>query len=201
MSKKDLFLDYLKKNPQLFVSSDELATLLKVTPRTIRNYVQDTNTKYPEVIETSKEGYRINLTKFYWNYVGSDRNVIYQRRFYILRRLINSFDRGLDIYDLADTLYISESTVKADILSWSPKLNENSIKIRFSGGRASLVGDEKIKRHLILNLLDESSFQKFDISSEVQNVLGPKIKLKDLVDLIQSISVNRGVELNRLLFC
>lgn len=65
MSKKDLFLDYLKKNPQLFVSSDELATLLKVTPRTIRNYVQDTNTKYPEVIETSKEGYRINLTKFY----------------------------------------------------------------------------------------------------------------------------------------
>lgn len=45
-----------------WISAKELATMLNVSERTIRNYIARTNKSHDNLIETSRNGYKITVS-------------------------------------------------------------------------------------------------------------------------------------------
>ncbi|WP_312473672.1 PTS sugar transporter subunit IIA [Neobacillus sp.] len=200
MSKTDMLLDYLKKHSSKdFISAKTLADLLGVTDRTIRHYVKSINDEQPNLIESSRVGYRISdhtakVVKHLEN-----ANHIDNRRFYILRRLIKSSDRGLDLFDLADTLYISDATIRADMNYLNRLVTKNGLQIIQQNNRYVLTGDEKSRRKVMIDLIDFSKPTKTSIDEEVQKLLGD-VSLQELMKLSKNSFEKYSVHPNTYFF-
>ncbi|MGM0239947.1 lichenan operon transcriptional antiterminator [Enterococcus sp. AZ103] len=178
LDKELALLRYLKRNTGVRITSRKLAEYLDVSTRTIRNYIKRINENEPNLIISDSNGYQINLEK---NYKDIDSNNIEsQRKIYILRRLIKNVHRGLDLYDLADSLYISESTLKSTINSINKDIKQWNVTIKSRDFKIYIDGNQYAIRHLLLNILNQSSVENFSLSHEIQEILGPNIKLDDL---------------------
>lgn len=183
MNKTEMLLDYLKSHSgEDFISAKTLAELLGVTDRTIRHYVKSINDEQSNLIESSRTGYKLsdNTTNIVKHIDNS--NHIDNRRFYILRRLIKSSDRGLDLFDLADTLYISDATIRADIANLNRLVTKHGLQIIQHNNRYILTGDEKSRRKLMIDLIDFSKPTKTSLEEEVQKLLG-NVSLQELMKI------------------
>ncbi|GGE27632.1 hypothetical protein GCM10011391_02590 [Pullulanibacillus camelliae] len=183
MNKTDMLLEYLKRHStEGFISAKTLAELLGVTDRTIRHYIKVINNEQPNVIESSRAGYRLRdkTTKVVKRLENT--NHIDNRRFYILRRLIKSSDRGLDLFDLADTLYISDATVRADIAYLNHLVTKYGLQIVQQNNRYVLIGDEKTLRKLMIDLIGFSKQTKVSFEEEVQKLL-KGVSLQELMKI------------------
>lgn len=103
-----------------WVKGSDLAKLLDVTDRTIRNDIISINRFYEKdiIISVKGKGYR-------YNDFGKESNTDYitdigvlttiERWVYIVKKLI-VFKDGINLFDLAEELFISESTLQNDII-------------------------------------------------------------------------------------
>lgn len=103
-----------------WVKGSDLAKLLDVTDRTIRNDIISINMFYEKdiIISVKGKGYR-------YNDFGKESNTDYitdigvlttiERWVYIVKKLI-VFKDGINLFDLAEELFISESTLQNDII-------------------------------------------------------------------------------------
>lgn len=95
------------------ISGKELAARLGVSPRTVRNEICNINELQPDLILAIKsKGYirNKNLEATEDNEILSEENM--ERQFDILKRLMKE---DLNLYDLADELFISETKLLKDI--------------------------------------------------------------------------------------
>jgi len=95
------------------MSGKELANALKVTPRSIKNYVHEINGLYGKsIIASSRNGYELHT-----NTVSSllAPQTQEERSFYIIKQLMLHHHSGLNVFDLSDMLCVSYSTVKTVI--------------------------------------------------------------------------------------
>lgn len=183
MDKRLVLLDFLKKQEkEKYISAKMLANVLNVTDRTVRHYVKEINAKNPQSIESSREGYRMSQHFLVSSTEGAAGNPVDTRRFYILRRLIKSSERGLDLFDLADTLYLSDATVRADMAYLNRLVTTHNLQIVQKSNRYKLTGDEKGRKKLMINLIDFSKPTKTSLEEEVQKFLG-EISLVELMQL------------------
>ncbi|MES1043839.1 PRD domain-containing protein [Heyndrickxia oleronia] len=198
MNKTDMLLDYLKRHSgNEFISAKTLAESLGVTDRTIRHYVKSINEKQPNLIESSRVGYRLsNMATIQYPETNDHMD---NRRFYILRRLIKSSDRGLDLFDLADTLYVSDATIRSDIMNLNRLVTTHNLQIIQQNNRYVLTGDEKSRRKLMIDLIDFSKPTKTSIEEEVQRFLGP-ISLQELMELSKNSFDKHSIHPNTYFF-
>ncbi|MBU8568640.1 PRD domain-containing protein [Virgibacillus pantothenticus] len=184
MNNIEILLDYLRKQAgEHYVSSRTLAEALNVSDRTVRNYVKAINEKHPNLIESSRSGYRIGEEEN--RQVHKDTNSTSHaksRRFYILRRLIKRSERGLDLFDLADTLYVSDATIRSDMAQLNQLVNKHGLQITQHHHRYLLKGNEKSRRKLMIDLIDYSKPTSTSLEEEIQMFLGD-ISLQALMKL------------------
>ena len=200
MNKTDMLLDYLKKHSgKDFISAKTLADSLGVTDRTIRHYVKSINEKQPNLIESSRVGYRLSSNTSKVVKYPENNDHMDNRRFYILRRLIKSSDRGLDLFDLADTLYVSDATIRSDMIYLNRYVTKHGIQIIQQHNRYVLTGDEKSRRKLMMDLIDFSKPTTTSLEEEVQRFLG-KISLHELMKLSRTIFEKYHVHPNTYFF-
>ncbi|WP_167628477.1 BglG family transcription antiterminator [Listeria valentina] len=154
MPNKERLVAYLKKiSGARFVSARELAEVLGVTDRTIRNYVKTVNAGSAPLIETSREGYRLFVQNKDVQTTDLVEQSIDGRRFYILRRLFKNADRGIDVLDMADTLYVSDASIRADLAALRNLAGKYDLIIRQRQGRFILEGKDRNKRRLMVQLV------------------------------------------------
>lgn len=180
MTKSEALMSYLRKQESgNFVSAKKLANMLGVTDRTIRSYIRKINAEDPLLIESSREGYRINLFKK-THEVSSENNSLNNRRFHVLRRLFKSRDRGTELFDLADSLYVSDATIRSDLAALSLMAKKYELKISQTASRFILTGTEKKKRDLMVDLIKEQNTQGTSFKEDIQKFLGD-LNLKSVV--------------------
>lgn len=102
-------LAYLHKQENKWVTSNELAAFCECTTRTIRNNIYKINEVTPNLINSTKQGYQINLNIPFEFQSESD---VTERKSKLLLELIKNSTKGVDLFELADILYISEVTLK-----------------------------------------------------------------------------------------
>ena len=138
-----------------WVTSTYLSEIFNLSRRTIRNYVSKINAKNTQVlIESSNKGYRVNSNAASLLKISGDERIEtpLARVNFILRKLINS-KNAVDFFDLAEELYISESTLSKDIKQVKKLIKDFSLKMTRKGNIISIEGNERNKRKLIYHLL------------------------------------------------
>ena len=147
-------LGYLAKTER-WVSAGELADQLGVTTRSVRNYVTAVreNARPPVTIESSGDGYRIDSVS-YADYRRDTRALSPEPdsprdRVYHLVRQLGNAPSGLDVHDLADALFVSESTIESDLRKIKARLDDANLALSRRGSIVRLAGAEEDFRRLL----------------------------------------------------
>jgi lichenan operon transcriptional antiterminator len=164
--KYERLLDYLVQSDG-WVTAGELADQLGVTTRSVRSYVTAAKAAaHPlPIIAASTSGYRLNR-EAYATFAAENRGRDTQletprdRVHHLARRLTEAPD-GLDIHHLADSLYVSESTIESDLRKVKALGDEAGLVLSRSGSRVTLRGSEADYRRLLSRLFRSESAQGF----------------------------------------
>lgn len=195
--KQKKLMHVLLKRTDEWITSDELASFFSVTTRTIRNIVAKINEEVPFLIESSNAGYTICKESYetYIKNVEMSNKSNQSRDSLILLELLKSSKEGLDIYNLSDKLYISESTLKNDIQRIKQTLLSDKLSISIRDNVVRLNGDEKFKRQYMVTLLyDESNIYK-ELSDTIQKMIH-HISLDELRKTIRDVLDCHSVTVN-----
>lgn len=167
--KTELLLAYLAKATG-WVPADELADQLGVSTRSVRSYVTAVRTAAGplEVIRSSTEGYRLDRSA-YGRFLadgatGGSGGTPQDRLTHIVTRL-TAAPGSLDVSELAQTLYVSDSTIEADLRRVRFLAEQSGLRLARQDGSVSLSGGEAQRRAMISRIFRaESQHGAFDLS-------------------------------------
>lgn len=188
MKRKQLDLIQFISEQSRPVTGSELAVVLDISSRTIKNYIKEINEIYDKnIIISSRNGYEINPNFDYSIIIDKQNTSIPQtfeeRTFYIIKRLYSSHGNGVNIFELCDELYIGYSTLKNIIA----KMNKNFImyNVSFISDKNILKvqGYEQDKRKLLSYVINEeakNSYMNIDLLKDnFANI--DVLKLKNII--------------------
>ncbi len=154
-------LSYLhkKKQPQ---TSSALATALKFSSRSVKNYVSEINNLYnKKIILSSRNGYELNPQVSSNLIINQTADSLPQtneeRSFYIIKQLILKHTPHLELFDLCDYFCISYSTLKSLISKMNKTFSSYDIKFICENNFLHIIGNEISKRKLISYVICEES--------------------------------------------
>lgn len=203
MSRREDLLSLLFDCGENSLPAAAAAQHLGVSTRTVRAYVNFINREYGDIVESSRAGYRLktrgNLPRGPlrsrqgpWFRSPSERVA------YILR-LLTTAESALSIYDLADQLFVSESTIEADLTKDRALLAEFNLRISRNHEFVSLEGSEPDRRRLMRRLLTDAAATRHQFIDlrELASLLGipelPEFK-ENMSELLgqEGFDVNEG---------
>ncbi len=168
--KKDLkkIIHLLSKDS--WTSSSELAKAMSVSSRQIRKYIRELKESDENLIESSYYGYRLKkipdiINKNSIEFSGNTRTT------YIIQKLI-ILPQGINIYDLCDEMFISETTLENDLKKVKRTLSDFDLQIRREHGNIILIGNEQKKRKLMNYLLSDMGSDSIKFGSKLSILQG-----------------------------
>ena len=193
-------------------TSLEIAKSLNVSSKTIKNEVKEINLQANSILIHSEKGHGYHLSsKFNILQIFQETT---DRHFLILRKLLSQ--NSVDFYELADSLYISESTLSKDISDINSIIrNRNpNIKVERSKNQVFISGSESARRqvsaYFLLNELDDYNldlnnyntfFTEFSLDKLKKYVLNfnkdNHVNMKDLETL--SFVIHVAIMLDRII--
>ncbi|EDO0244310.1 PRD domain-containing protein, partial [Listeria monocytogenes] len=176
-----------------WVTSNELAAFCECTTRTIRNNIYKINEVTPNLINSTKQGYQINLNTPFEFQSESD---VTERKSKLLLELIKNSTKGVDLFELADILYISEVTLKKDIQQLKNELKEADVKIVISKDRIKLIGKERAKRKYMISLLYEEGGYRESIKSRIQEMI-EFVSIDKLQNIVKEVLAQESITTNQ----
>lgn len=191
--KQKEIIAFLTKNKEHWTTSNELASFCECTTRTIRNQIARMNEEAPEIILTSYQGYRLNVKVAPSSINGSELG---DRKSRIFLELLKNSSSGVNIYDLSERLFISESTLRADIQQLKKDVTDNNIKIVFEHNFVKLTGSERWKRRYMISLLYNESDIQERLKTSIQQMI-VTISLEQLQTTIRSVLLEYNIQINQ----
>ncbi len=148
-----------------WATATELAEQLGVTTRSVRSYVAAAKAAaHPlQIITASTAGYRLHREQ-YAEFLdaghdrGSNAETPQERVHHLVRRLTES-SLGIDVHALADSLYVSESTIETDLRKVKTFADDAGARLERRGSTVRLIGSEGARRRLLSRLLQSESTQ------------------------------------------
>lgn len=172
INKTEKLLTILKDDrKKRYIPAIELANLLDVSTRQIRNYVvkinEDSN---EEMILSCNKGYRLDFDA-YARYQEKAEDLMIEtpetRKNYIIQKLISS-KNGYDVFDFAEELYMSMAAIENDLKQIRLLLKDCQLQLKRDKTNLKLTGSEKAKRTLMSHLITSESYDNFILKDEVQ---------------------------------
>ena len=145
-----------------WVTANELADHLGVTSRSVRSYVTAVKAAAQPlaVVESGPAGYRLNRDAYAAFRSDAarpgDADTPQNRLYRLIRRLTDSFD-GLDVYALSADLFVSDSTVEADLGRVRALITDSGLSLVREGSLVTLIGSETDRRRLLSRMFREES--------------------------------------------
>lgn len=160
LTKRQLEIVNIIKKERI-VSSSKIGQMLNVSSKTIRNEINEINSKCKSsyIVSEKGSGYKINSNL---QVQINDEDSQLNRNFLILRDLLSKEE--IDLYELAESLFISESTLLKSIQMLNEiirKRNPN-IQIQRNHNMLKLNGSEEERRqvstYFLMHELEEHNF-------------------------------------------
>jgi len=141
------------------VTAKTLAEKLKISSRTVMNYIFNINSVIPGLILSSQNGYSLQ------NSLWKSADLLKQKNFFpqtpderinllILKLLLN--DKNIFITEFAENIHVSAETIKKDIATMQKNFKNSSLKIFTSKGKIILNGSEQDKRNILSNSINQN---------------------------------------------
>ncbi len=154
------------------IKGGNLAEILHISPRSVKNYVKEINSLYKnKLILSSRNGYELNRTvpftipEYGENQIPQSTE---DRIFFILKKLILSHVSRLDIFELCDYLCVSYSTIRTLISTMNKMFASYNVKFTSEKECLEIIGDEKSIRRLINYVINEESKASFIDMEQLQ---------------------------------
>lgn len=142
---------------QEWTTAGALADRLGVTARTIRSYVARANAGEVPLVVSGPAGYRLDRAAWAAHGVPSARDASpAARTARLIRSLVDADDR-LDVHESATALFVSESTIEADLGRIRARLDGTGLSLARRGSHVELIGPESARRRLLGALFREES--------------------------------------------
>ena len=150
------------KNTVEPLTSTELSNCIGVSSRTIKNYIQEINTIYPNSIISSQKGYIIDKD-IAQDLLGNSQDTIPQTSIERISFIINQIIQreSINIFDLCDEMYISYSTLRAELKKVKKRLQEANLELSSNNSQLQIRGLEKNKRKLLSSIMYSESKNGF----------------------------------------
>lgn len=170
------------KNP---ITSRKLSEELGISIRSVKTYASELNLiSDKKLIFSSKDGYSIDVdqARILQNRTEEIPQTSDERINYIVKKLCIEHTTQLDIFELCGTLYVSYSTLKADISKMNRTLSDFNVQFIIKNDFLILASDERSKRKLASHVIYVETDNQFTDASII------KATFKNLnVDLIEAI--------------
>lgn len=189
-------LNYLSKNNQRWVTSGELAKFCGCTVRTIRNQVTKINETQQKII-SSNQGYRLfnSVNNTEENHLVEEGEVE-SRKTQLFLTILKSTEDGIDLYDFADSMFVSESAIRNDIQLLRQELQHKNLKLGINNKKIYLEGTERDRRRYMISLLyNEGDYQE-KLKHHIQDMIG-EISLNTLEGTIREILARHKIRINQ----
>lgn len=141
-----------------------LADQLGVTPRSIRSYVAALNARTPaaDAVESGPAGYRPGPAAHDALRARQTGESAPRDRLHALVRMLLDTTYGIDVYETADRMHVSEATLEADLTRVRGLLDGTGLHLARDRETVNLVGEEAAQRRLLSRLahdeMDAGSF-------------------------------------------
>lgn len=163
-AKQSRMLDILSRRAA-WVTAAELAHEFGVTTRSIRSYAAALG----ELVESGPQGYRVKADS-YAAYLADMSSPDFaagspqERLVFLARRLLDEPD-GIDVYESAESLFVSDSTIESDLTRLRGLLSDSELALERQSAVVRLIGPEIARRKLISRLFrDEMRQSVVDIA-------------------------------------
>ncbi|HEY8653762.1 MAG TPA: PTS sugar transporter subunit IIA [Dermatophilaceae bacterium] len=179
-----------------WVSARDIATRLAVSDRSVRTYIRTVNSEAvtgKDVIESSALGYRLAVGAAP-DPGSTGRTSVDARRDTILFRLLERTE-GWDLYDLAQDLYVSESTVESDLVELKDRADQCGLVLRRAHDVISLTGTESARRRAIRAVIRHDSQRRMDVLPLIQQRF-PEFGFEDFVTELTQYFGDLGYGIN-----
>ena len=141
------------------LTSTALADKLAVSSRTIMNYIAHINSSFPDSIRSSRQGYILTEKARHNLYKQQETTFLPQtvenRRLHLLLQLLLHPQSDFTIPDFAAEIHISPESVQKDIAMLRFMLKDFSLRLRLTGGKLTLKGEEKYQRSLLSHVINK----------------------------------------------
>ena len=154
----DALLTVLRKQGD-WVEAQALAEAFQVTTRTVRSYVRRAN-KSRQIIESSHRGYRLMANAGEYAMPSARITPVAKRDNRLLMMLL-SRPGAQSVYDLAEVLHVSDSSLSALFRSLRPRLSERGLHLARRREFVWIEGAERDKRRLIRHIMREHPLADF----------------------------------------
>lgn len=180
-------LDYLEQNKGKSFSMEELCARFGISARQIRNYIAQINADQ-ETIVCSNERYHIADDKV--DDAGTRTPDAEERVSFIISRLLLE-DEPVDLYEIADELFVSEATIQSDLKKIRRRIEPFHLSLRNEASCLSIEGTEKNKRSLTSYMITNTHYKGF-LSDEGSRFLDNDYQIdilrKNLVSIFNECS-------------
>jgi lichenan operon transcriptional antiterminator len=157
--KSPMLLAYLSRS-EGWTPASEIAEHLGVSTRTVRSYVTAVKVAAAplDVILSSPDGYRLNRAA-HAEFATRDRSAERagtprERMTFLVTRLTHA-GVELDVHELADSLFVSESTIEGDLRQVRALAREAGLELVRDGDHVRLEGPDAGHRRLVSRLFSE----------------------------------------------
>ena len=152
------------------MTSASLANTINVSPRSVKSYISEINATLEDTILSSRQGYLIDQEKAD-ELLKESKSLIPQtadeRVIFIINKLIKT---GMEnAFDLCDEMFISYSTLKADLVKVRKMLADTDLELINQNDMLFINGLEKNKRKLLSNLIYSESHNHFVDTERISN--------------------------------
>ena len=154
-----------------WTTAGALAERLEVTPRTIRSYVTRANADGATLIASGPHGYRLDRAAWAARSATRSRDTSPVARTAALVRDLVDADQGLDVYEVAQRLHVSEATVEGDLRRIRSRLEGTGLALARRGPVVTMRGPESARRRLLGALFREESARGHDAFEQLRREL------------------------------
>jgi lichenan operon transcriptional antiterminator len=186
-SKHKNLLFTLIQSEKDWVTAGDLSVYMNVSVRSVKNYVDEINSIYRGLIQSSKNGYHIDRmrTNQLLSAVESQPPSTPQERLrFIIKKLLLGTQGYLDLYQLCeDEMFVSLETVKKDLSAVRRRFKEFDLHVTSSGFTITVEGSELDKRKMLSNILYEEFSENIFSMAAIEKVF-PRYDVKYVYNAI-----------------
>lgn len=167
LTKTQKLIIYLANESDCWTPASILSDYLGVSTRQVRKYISKINEDAnADLIVSGNYGYQLDMT-LYREQQFMEIETPATRINYIIQKLISEKE-GYDIFDLADELYVSISTIENDLKEIRQMIKKFQLHIQREKDILRFTGDEKNKRDLMSHMISSDSYDSFVLNDEVR---------------------------------
>lgn len=211
--KENVILKTLYNSKEAYTTSKEIATVLEVSDRTARKYInqliETIDNKIAEIHAIPGYGYNLEIKdersikrllykdKLNFPDIESKENLYsnsISRQYYILNQLFFSKNRVTE-ESLSEDLYVSQATVAKDLLKINQQLKKYNLNLSEKNTTLNIKGNEIDKRHFIMqNFFADRLKNNLQSMEEITKFL-PHISVEEILLIVLDETRNSCLDL------